>query len=342
MMPRTDFADPRLLTPNYGSIIPGVGQGLGVAGQFAQIYENAQNAPIRRQLAQIQLDEARARSAMRPLEMELAQLRLGEAQQQAAIPQQIIEGVEVVGGEPMLTPRNLDAGFGNIEFDETFTPRERITRGTSVAAGGAKSPFEKRETLLTAMQAEAEAEKQKVAIESARALASQRLRGREFESTTLPRLIEDAKAEGNEELAAMYQARLDKLNTQKPVLTASDFYDRRVAQLAADAGITYERALTLSRTPEGAEALSAAATANKAAAQSGFMAPRVTPAQRALITGEPSGAPVADDFGARTTDILGGGAPAYATANDVKAAFKSGVLTKEQAAKILREQFGMK
>jgi hypothetical protein len=294
--PGINYLPPSAFAPQYGNIIPSLSQGLGVASQFAQIADDVQARPLRRQLQQIQLDEAKARLAMLPLQQQLQALQLGEAQQQAALPEQIIEGVEVVGGEP-----------GPAEFYDVFTPRERITRGKNVLAGGLVSPFEKRETLATPAQVAADAEKQAVALESARALAAQRGRGKAFESTQLIELYNNAVEEGDADAAALYKSRIDALNTRKPALTAEDFYDRRVAQQAADAGITYDVALKLSRTPSGAEALAAAAVANKAAAQSGFMAPQVTPAQRALITGgAPAAAPSAR--GPLNTDaILGGG-----------------------------------
>lgn len=75
------FLDPRLLTPQYGNIIPAVSQGLGAAGQFAQIYENAQQAPVRRRLAQIQLEEAAGRVAGIPLQQQMNQLQLARLQQ---------------------------------------------------------------------------------------------------------------------------------------------------------------------------------------------------------------------------------------------------------------------
>lgn len=345
------YADARLLTPRYDAIIPALSQGLGAAQQFAQIVDTAQERPVRRQLQQIQLDEAKARLALLPVEQQLAAIRLGEAQQQAAIPEFVVDGSDIVGGEPRLSARNIDAGFGNIEFAEEFTPRERVTRGRQIGAGGIVSPFERRETLASVPQVKAEIAKAALDAETKRALNTQRLRGKEFESTVLPGLIEDARAEGDMEKVAMYQARLDKLNAVRPALTDEDFYSRRIAQLAADAGITMEQASRLSKTVEGAEALALAAVSNRAAARSPFGAPELSPEQRALLRGEAvtgggrqsTDRTPSDDFAKRTNDILGeGDAPRYSSAEDVKADFKAGKITKEEATKILRDQFKMK
>lgn len=284
--PRVDYFDPRMMVGQ--NVLPAVQQGLGLTTQFQQIADDAAARPIKRKLQQIQLEEAQARLAQLPIEHQLQALHLGEAQQQAAIPQQIVDGVEIVGG-----------GRGPAEFDDIYTPRERVTRGRSVAAGGIISPFEKRETLLTAPQVEADAEKAALNAEATRALANQRNRGKEFEVQTLAGLIENAKAEGDDETAAIYEARLNKLNTVRPVLSSQDIYDRNIAKAASDAGITFEAAKRLADTPAGAAVLARAAAANKSAVTSAIVPIKLSAADRALIasaTSEPvvrSAAPVA-------------------------------------------------
>jgi hypothetical protein len=108
--------------------------------------ENARARPLREQLAQIQLQEAQNRLAMAPLEQQLAALRLGEAQQQAAIPQFITENVDIVGGDQQLRAVNPDAPFADFQITEEFAPRQRVTRGQEVLAGGVVRPGERRET----------------------------------------------------------------------------------------------------------------------------------------------------------------------------------------------------
>lgn len=298
------YADPRLLTPQYERIIPSLSQGLGVASQFAQIADEAQSRPIRRQMQQLQLEEAQARLAMLPIQQQIQALQLGEAQQQAAIPEQIVEGVEIVGGTP-----------GPAEFDDIYTPRERVTRGQSIAAGGVMSPYERRETLLTGEQVGAEAEKARLASLTATALANQRNRGKEFEVSALTQLIEDAKAEGDDEKVQIYEARLNKLNTVRPVLSSQDIYDRNIAKAASDAGITFDAAKRLADTPAGAAVLARAAASNKQAVASSPVPISLSASDRALI------AQATEELPAPT-----GVARTFATIQDAEAAAAAGIL----------------
>ncbi len=250
------YLDPRLLVADSQPIFSGIQNGMNTVGQFAQIYDQAQSAPIRRQLQQIQLDEAKARLSMLPLEQQLAQIRLAEAQQNAAIPQNIVEGVDIVGGDAELVPRNLDAGFGNIEFDERFTPRERVTRGTSVAAGGVRSPFEKRETLLTASQAAADAEKARAAIDATKALSAQRAAGKTYESEALIQGYQEAVDSGDVAGAKLYKSLLDRKSMAPGILPTGTVYGRELEKTAARIGIPVDQIAAIAETPEGASAIS--------------------------------------------------------------------------------------
>lgn len=155
VMPRIDFADPRLLAPAYGDILPNISRGAALVSQLQQIADEAQARPTRRQLQKIQLEEAQARLAQLPMARELAQLQIGEAQRRAAIPERIVEGVEITGGVP-----GLPEITGTFE-DMTVTPGEisplvRTTRGRAFRAGGVEEPFAKTETIKTGAQVAAE------------------------------------------------------------------------------------------------------------------------------------------------------------------------------------------
>lgn len=173
--PGIDYVDPRLMAPAYDKVIPSISQGLGTVGQFAQIMDEAKMSPLRRRLAQIQIQDAEARLSLAPIEEQMAVARLQEAQQNAAVPHVLADTVELSGGERRLAPRNLDAGFGNIQFDESYTPRVRTTTGREIGAGGVISPFEKRETLATAGQVGAEIAKQASDLDYKLSLSEARL-----------------------------------------------------------------------------------------------------------------------------------------------------------------------
>lgn len=81
VMPGINYPDPRLLTPAYGSLIPAARQGLGIVGDFAQIRENARMAPVRQELAQIQLQQAQADAARAPIKAEMDRLQLAQLRQ---------------------------------------------------------------------------------------------------------------------------------------------------------------------------------------------------------------------------------------------------------------------
>ncbi len=174
VLPGINYGDPRLLAPtpralgtireigntgNMGNTVDigaAVGQGMGLTRALLQISEEAKARPLRQQLAEIQLQEAVARS---PVTTQLAQLELGEAQRRASIPNQIVESVDITGGERRMRPLDIDAGFGNIEAVEEFTPRVRTTTGREIGVGGTERPFTRTDTLATGQQIQSEADK---------------------------------------------------------------------------------------------------------------------------------------------------------------------------------------
>ncbi len=77
--PGINYLDPRLLTAQPTAILPAIAQGAGTVAQLSNIYENAQAAPIRRELQQIQLQDARNRLGQIPLENQLRELQVAKA-----------------------------------------------------------------------------------------------------------------------------------------------------------------------------------------------------------------------------------------------------------------------
>jgi hypothetical protein len=323
-MPGINYLDPRMMAPAYGSIIPAAAQGMGAAGDFFNMQENAQARPLRQQLSQIQLQEAQNRLAMAPLEDQLRALRLGEAQRKAAMPEFIEESVDIIGGGRELRAADPNATFENFQITEEFTPRQRVTRGQEVLTGGVVRPGERRETLASAAQVAAEAEKQAVAMESARALAQQRSRGREFESTALAELYNNAVAEGDTEAASLYKARLDRLSQAPGLLAPGTNYQRRIETMAADANLTLEAANNLVKTPEGVQALGVLATRNKIIARDpmdAMFAPKLTPQQQALVDGASRPvAPVSAVDDLFIEPVVAGTPPNFATVEEADAA----------------------
>jgi len=63
VMPSTQLADPRLLTPQYSQILPAIGQGVGLGNNLLQIYQDAQDRPLRQALAQLNLEQQQLQNA---------------------------------------------------------------------------------------------------------------------------------------------------------------------------------------------------------------------------------------------------------------------------------------
>lgn len=304
--PRLDLMDPRLLTPNLSGLLPAASQGLGLYSQFQQIADESVARPTRRQLLEIQLQDAQNRLGMAPLDRDLRMAQIAEAQQNAATPR-FVPGDIVMEDQTQVFPSALNE-FGNRTgpSDTIIGDLVEVQTGREIGAGGIVTPRTTRKTLKTAEQREADASKLAASIRATDALAGQRGRGREFESTALIEAYNGAIDAGDTELAQLYKSRIDKLNAPPGILAPGTAYGRRIEQLAADAGITLAAAQELVKTPAGAEALAQAAVANKAAARSPFGAPQLSADQRQLIRGgAPVAAPAAPVFEETVTETLG-------------------------------------
>lgn len=208
-MPDVRFADPRLLGGNLGSLVPAFAQGV-------ELGESIRMAPMRRQLADIQLQEAENRLSMAPIEQQLAQLRLGEAQRSLAIP--VFRPGDVAFEDTTVEyPAAIDE-FGNRTGPSDVIPGDlvRVTQGMEYGPGGLATPTARRETVKTAAQRAEEAALKEAQIEATRALATQRNRGKDYEFTRLAELRDDALAAGDAEGAAMYDSRIKRLTQLNP------------------------------------------------------------------------------------------------------------------------------
>lgn len=255
VLPQIQYLPPSALTPNLSGIIPAASQGVGLATQIQQIAAAAQERPIRQALQQIALQEAEARLAREPAARQLQQVQIAEAQQNAAVPQAVIENVDVIGGGKELVPVDPTASFENFQIKEDFAPRVRVTSGQNIGAGGVKTPYEKRETLATAAQIESEAAKQAASIEASKALATHRLAGKEFETEALINGYKEALAAGDEGTAGLYKSLIDRKAAMPGILGAGTIYGRKLESMAPGIGLTMNQAEALSTTPAGARVI---------------------------------------------------------------------------------------
>ena len=274
---------PEVFSSGAGNILPSVSRGLSLAGQLQQIQDEAQARPINRQLQQIKLQEAQARLAQLPIEQQLQQIAVGEAEKRAALPG-IIPGDVTIEDTTKVYPTALDE-LGNRTGPDDVVPGDlvQITEEQVIGPGGVITPRQVRKTLKTAEQRAAEAEKQAATIRATDALAAQRGTPKAFEYDVLVQKRDQALQEGDEEAAALYENRLQRLSTLPSLIPTGTTYARQVEKMAAEAGVTLEQANKLSKTPEGMEALASAAASRKAAARGTFGPQELTSAQRTLL-----------------------------------------------------------
>lgn len=136
-------------------------------------------------------------------------------------------------------------------------------------------------------QVRAEAEKARIAARSAEALAEQRLRGKQFESTALVQLIEDAEAVGDMETAEMYRARLGRINAAPGILQPGVTAGRRLETIGTNAGFTVDEISTLGQTAEGINAMIKIGKRNELIGKGEMFVPKelnLTPEETAVVT----------------------------------------------------------
>lgn len=158
VMPGVNYLDPRLLAPAYASLAPALAQGADLVGDFFRIREAADQRPLRKRAAEIQLQEAENRLLSAPLAQEMERLRIQEAQRKLAIPERVVDEISLTGGDTRTTLLNPDAKFGELEFGTEVTPLGRVTIGREIGAGGEISPFRTSEMLKTGEQLRMERE----------------------------------------------------------------------------------------------------------------------------------------------------------------------------------------
>lgn len=207
VMPGINYPDPRLLTPAYGSLIPAARQGLGAVGDFAQIRENARMAPVRQELAQIQLQQAQADAARAPIKAEMDRLQLAQLRQpiRTRLGSEIVR-TPVTIGEDVEIPAGTEIPTGfDVQTQDIIQVYDPVT-------GGFKTERVMQKPILTSEQIA----KNEAYVNSQNALANLRATGG-AQSTALQRNIaawEEAKAAGDVEKAALILQSIQK--TQKP------------------------------------------------------------------------------------------------------------------------------
>lgn len=153
VMPQIQFADPRLLGGNLGSVIPGIASGMEFADQIQQ-------RPIKRQLADLQLQEAQAKIAALPLERQLRLAQIAEAEQNAAVPREVIDGTRALDMTQVFPTALDDQGNRTGPDEKIIGDLYQIETGTRYGANGVATPFERKKLVKDAAARELEIRKQ--------------------------------------------------------------------------------------------------------------------------------------------------------------------------------------
>lgn len=312
------YADPRLLTPRYDQIIPALSQGLGVAGQFSTMVDEARQRPLRDRLQQLQLQAAEQKASLAPLEAQRRRFELTQP-----IERVIGGGVEEVNRYPQIETFSDDGAYRTIKEQpagiDVFS-----TENVEVAdpQTGEKHVITRRVKPITTMEQAAQAAD----------MADYR-----DQLATAGAMRAQAQTE-----AAIAKAENDKMKAEATMLRAQQAL-----------GDTKWRVVSSSLDPEGNLVINQVNSAGELRAIPTGQRRSLSELEQLMASIAPRGAAAATatpEFGSRVDGILGqngniaqpAATPAYSDANSVKAAFRSGTISRTQAEKILREQFGMK
>lgn len=277
------------LVGNLSGIVPAASQGAGLVSQLAQIQNEAQLAPLRQALQQIQLQDAQNKLSDYPTEQALRLAQLSEAQKRASVPLKDLGGITLQGGDQTEYPSALDEnGDRTGPSDFVTNPLVRIQEETKYGPGGVVSQGQESTMLKTAEQIDAERAANAAKIRASDALATHREMPKSFEYDVLVQKRDEAAQNGDAEIAALYDQRLKKLSSVAGFLPTGTTYNRRLETMAADAGLTQTQAAELAKTPDGIDAMSKMAASRKLAARGSIPVTNdlnLTPIQKQLVLG---------------------------------------------------------
>lgn len=332
--PGINYLPANQLVGNLSGILPAASQGAGFISQLAQIQAQAQDEPIRRQLQQIQLQEAQNRLAQAPIAQQIQLAQLAHANQ----PLERVLGTDIQRLPRINSPEDspaLDAN-GNPTFAEgdtnyDLTPVQRV-EVRNPATGLVSIEERKLTPIATAETLGDRADKIEIERLKQESLAGQRENNRalaidRLNSPDWKRFGYGVDASGkqvylliNSKTGQRQEVPTDLI----PVPTGTDALTASISRLIGGSG-----------TGGGNIAAPLSVPGLGGTAAPAIVAPQDTPAL------DPEAQSLISDL-TGAFQIPAAATPAYRSADQVKAAFKAGTLPRAQAEKILREQFGLK
>jgi len=340
VLPSVQYADPRLLAPRYGDIIPNIQSGVEAANRFYQLAENASMRPTRRRMAELALGEAEAEAQLAPAIRRRKAIEAG-----MPVTRQVGTAIEEV---PRVLEPLIDPETGAVVLDATGQPMMQNTAGQGdIMEMGVFEEIDPATGAASTRRRPTRAVQTFEAGEREQSLAEARLRSgqREFERDALIRAKAAALDAGNTQLANEYERQLQRLAATPGVLPTGTVYQRTMEKQAADAGLPLELAAILSQTPEGADAMAALAAKRKADAAGRLFTTGLNAEQQAAIdaarAGRQASAPAARASTGAVTDavaaaeaVLGGaGAPRSAAQQGTPISFATEAEVEAAAAR---------
>jgi len=315
---------------NAGGIIPAISQGAGLVSQLAQISDEAQLAPLRRQLQQIQLQEAQNRLADAPLNRQLQLAQIAHATQ----PLERVLGTELKRIPRINSPEDTPAmdENGNPTFAEgdtnyDLTPVQRIEVRDPIT-GSVTVQQRTLAPIATAEQLGDRADKLEIQRLQAESLAANRDANRQLAIERLNSPKWKRLGYGVDPVTGKQAYLIVNETTGERQSVPTDLVPVPTGQDALLAG--------LQKLTGGGPSNIAAPVVNIPAVAAAAVAPEDTPAMDAETK------QAIDDLSGRFVVPAAPATPAFKSADQVRAAFKAGSLPRAEAEKILREQFGLK
>lgn len=255
---------------NLSGILPAASQGAAFDSQLSQIQNEAQAAPIRQALQRIQLQDAQNKLSQFPQQQALALAQLQNIQKTGAAPLKDLEGITLQGGDQTEYPSALDEN-GDRTGPSSFVtnPLVKIQEETKYGPGGVASQGQESTMLKTADQIDAERAHAAATIRASDALAAYHERPKTFRPSTMQGLLDtrdaalqdakdarnsgdEASAVAHEKTAAQMDAIINGSAKQGTTNTPANAGGRKIAEMAAIAGIAQETAAEAAKTPDGA------------------------------------------------------------------------------------------
>ena len=254
--PGINYLPANQLVPNLSNIVPAASQGAGLVSQLSQIQNEAQLAPVRRALQQIQLQDAQNKLSLFPGEQQLQQIHVATAGQPIETPQGVSLAQIARPVAPEDTPALDENGNRTVDPNAEPPPTDLMKQSVIKVFDPVTGQTTYR-TQNTGVQSTAEEQDIEGArVEDINAQAEQRLKGKTATAQKLIDARDNAMQSGDTETVGQLNAIINKMGARPGIISANDINEREIAKQAALVGVPFQQYKQLASTPDGAKAAS--------------------------------------------------------------------------------------